>query len=120
MAKTGRHAPKNDKSKRTRRRTARIKGRIHRGSQAYLDTGFFKLYDEQERRDNLFFVLNNGMSKNNGRVTENIAKTVVDRGLAKAKAALYQAKAISEQTEKNFLKDFASGWREIKSQAIDD
>lgn len=139
MAKTGRHAPKNDpnsglnlnsqsyyyysvndKSKRTRRRTARIKGRIHRGSQAYLDTGFFKLYDEQERRDNLFFVLNNGMSKNNGRVTENIAKTVVDKGLAKAKAALYQAKAISEQTEKNFLKDFASGWREMKSQAIDD
>ena len=80
-----------------------------------MDTGFFKLYDEQERRDNLFFVLNNGMSKNNGRVTENIAKTVVDKGLAKAKAALYQAKAISEQTEKNFLKDFASGWREMKS-----
>ena len=55
----------NNKNQRKRRRSAR-KNKTHRpGSSSYLDLGFFQQYNEQERKDNLFFVLEHGLSKKN-------------------------------------------------------
>lgn len=97
----------NNKNQRKRRRSAR-KNKTHRpGSSPYLDLGFFQQYNEQERKDNLFFVLEHGLSKKN-RIAPGDLNVKVQTSYSAAIKALENAGAISEKAETNFLSDFTS------------
>lgn len=101
----------NDFTKRKRRRSAK-KRKLHKGSQAYLDMGFYKNFNEEERKENYFFVLNNGMSSGNGRITTSAAKKIAkNTGRDKAIQALKQAQKVNETAEIGFLKEFTSNFK---------
>ena len=86
----------NNKNQRKRRRSAR-KNKTHRpGSSPYLDLGFFQQYNEQERKDNLFFVLEHGLSKKN-RIAPGDLNVKVQTSYSAAIKALENAGAISEK-----------------------